>query len=800
MPEQQRDQLKASSREVSRRSHVLTVVAGIAIAIILGSSGAVEPMPRAALALCGLVGMWLVLWRARDRGVAWWTPEGWSLWAIGFLALLPGLVPVPPSVSSLVSPGMQEAFPSADLHTLGYRWPGVVEGLTLWFLAGLFFVVGLQVRQELGHRGTRRFLAGFAVAWVGVAWLHQLLGWNTLFGVWEFRSTPNASLWGTMVNPNHFAFVCLLLWPSLVRALRKSDEHVGLRLLFGLTASSILALAWLSRSASLFAGLCAWGAYMALRNGRWKTLRPWNIGVLVAFLGAGVALWLQFVERTWWTNSAKGRALQYLDTLQLIADHWMFGVGAGGYQDAYPPFRSFPSSATFHHAHSDLLEVLAEVGLWGAACGAVGLWLLARHRRAMETPRGVRRTNLLRQAFVGAGAICLVDFPLHLPGLVVLAALLAGLIWRPGTRPVPGMSSRRLVPAGVMSVVAIACVGFLYVRGAEAGLVERVEQGDDPLQAAAELRRIAPWNELGWMAIADSPEGQAALVRFEDSGHVLRFQASSAARQGRMERAAQLLERSEQRDPWDLRTPLMRARWAREAGEVMQAAEFGADMLRRGAPFDQVPVSTMDELYGWLPVTGWWLERMRNVSPRWLGALARLALKESDPYTALEACNIAERSDYLNAARCMPKARALEMLGRHDQAVALAERWVRDEPRCASCYVELARLQWDHGDAGRGWSSLGRSMAIRPMPMVADMVKRAARSCERFDAPTCPKELLRHPSVLDEIRQAQRAVSRARDGEAGACVSAVQGLWDGGMDASGAADLCARWSDDVASR
>src|SRR5207244_2101127 len=62
-----------------------------------------------------------------------------------------------------------------------------------------------------------------------------------------------------------------------------------------------------------------------------------------------------------------GRKSWALDSLRMLRDHPVLGVGLGNFETAYPAYQSLPSDLWIDHAHDDYVEAVAETGLVGAA-------------------------------------------------------------------------------------------------------------------------------------------------------------------------------------------------------------------------------------------------------------------------------------------------------------------------------------------------------------------------------------------------------------------------------------------------
>ena len=73
--------------------------------------------------------------------------------------------------------------------------------------------------------------------------------------------------------------------------------------------------------------------------------------------------------------SGDSRALIWRDTLPMIRDYWVTGVGMGAYEPAFYQYKNVAPMATVYYAHNDYLQYLAELGIVGFG---MGIFVLGR--------------------------------------------------------------------------------------------------------------------------------------------------------------------------------------------------------------------------------------------------------------------------------------------------------------------------------------------------------------------------------------------------------------------------------------
>jgi hypothetical protein len=127
-----------------------------------------------------------------------------------------------------------------------------------------------------------------------------------------------------------------------------------------------------------------------------------------AFVAAlAIVAYLVIVDTTILSLSSAGTRITLWAT---TIEHWrLFGNGLGWFSIALPDFE---------FAHSDALQIIAELGIGGAAIAVIPAMALL----------GKRGNNAERALFVAVCIEALVSFPLHFPASGFLAALAAGYL------------------------------------------------------------------------------------------------------------------------------------------------------------------------------------------------------------------------------------------------------------------------------------------------------------------------------------------------------------------------------------
>ena len=410
-------------------------------------------------------------------GVAAWKDPlsaPWKIWALPGLALL-----------SLAGGQLAGGLP-ARIWTAGGLWLGLIalyawnashgwidgrglvpqEHLRGWpasaFPEGTWntfrLALALFAAFALGFRLSRRQIRGMqgiavaAAIAMALVVLMQRLEPNP-FHVYEYT--------GLFVNENHFAVFSNLLLPVvLVMASRarfravqdgRPSSPAGL---FLLAAALMAAAVVLCRSR---AGVAVMALLVAAHVGLCRrTIREYPFaGVplsswLKGMGGVSIAVAAGFAVRAFWREWRQieviGQEWAFRsgilkDALAAWRDHPAWGIGPGTFPAAFPYYQSAAfEGRSILHAHCEPIQFLVEFGAAGAliVLAAVALALSARG----PSPAGAAGeippfADLERRAFgfglIACGLHGLIDFPLRIPLIALLAATWAG-IWV-GTAP-----------------------------------------------------------------------------------------------------------------------------------------------------------------------------------------------------------------------------------------------------------------------------------------------------------------------------------------------------------------------------
>jgi len=408
------------------------VGAGAALAWALWHSGATETWELYRLFLC-LLPAALVL--------AWTLPSG--VWRGPSSPLLLGV-----GCYLLAQTALQPSLESRGYALAAVGW------------LSLFISLGLAARGRPSTRGVLflLLLAGGAEAFYG---LGQLLSESEPTG---YRFEIHG-ITGTFVNHNHFAGLINMTLPLAIGVLfagfdpRRANRSprfetyawiwlvllfcsfMGLATLLSLSRGGVLTLL----STLAFMGWLSTASRRRSLAGRLPRRIAWLLPLAVLALGSAVGLDALKQNFESFSESSENRLQIYADTLHLISDYPVLGVGPGMYRWRFRPHQTTHHEFRYDHAHNDYLETAAD---WGAPT-AILFWSFVVWRFTRACRRCLDSGDPWRQglALGYAGAIfsilihSLVDFNLQIPANLAIFCAILGLSWSLELPPAAARSS-----------------------------------------------------------------------------------------------------------------------------------------------------------------------------------------------------------------------------------------------------------------------------------------------------------------------------------------------------------------------
>lgn len=383
---------------------------------------------------------------------------------LAIFVLLAGLhlIPLPPEIWQALP--ARESLAALDRALgMGDLWrPLALSPVAAWnaLFAGLVVLCALLVFGCLEPEDRARL----PMAWLGIALASACWGLAQLMagpdsGLYTFAVTNRDFPVGHFANANHQAVFLaaslpvLALWAKGWGGDRRDPRLAARRLWPALFGLSVLVLAVVLAASRAGVALMLPNLALALlvlfaRDGALAARRgrslPWfdRIAPLLAGKRALVVLGLAIAGAGALVLSADPfesaaqsqgglsdelRVSLLPELLAMLRQHWLFGVGAGGFAPAYQIGEpaALLSPYFLNEAHNDWLQLGIEYGLAGMLVLALGLLLGLREGLgivALGTVPWVRRAAMLAPPITLAVA-SLVDYPLRTPTAACLLAV-----------------------------------------------------------------------------------------------------------------------------------------------------------------------------------------------------------------------------------------------------------------------------------------------------------------------------------------------------------------------------------------
>jgi O-antigen ligase len=370
------------------------------------------------------------------------------------------LIPLPSFLVALLSPhrlafirasalgGAQPSFVPLTLEA-----SATLHGLLATLCVCLTFWTARTLFAKAGLRAAMTGLAWVSIAFVLVAFAQSAGATNHVYGFWQ-PTDAGARPFGPFINRNHGGtwsllalFLCFgcLQWrravdpPGRARNWRARVAQAldGRSLILGLAVLllTVSVAAGASRSAMLgLGGASLFVAIAAPREaGRGRQIL-WTTAIAVAAFFAVIAFadLDRLVARLDETRSLglAQRVAIWRDTLGIVRDFPLAGVGAGNFANAMRLYQSSDRTYYWNEAHNEYLQIAAEGGLLLAIPVTVGLVALYRAgRSAYAHSEPLRWMRLGAAAALVAVAVQAIwETGLTLPANGMLAAVAAAIL------------------------------------------------------------------------------------------------------------------------------------------------------------------------------------------------------------------------------------------------------------------------------------------------------------------------------------------------------------------------------------
>jgi len=380
------------------------------------------------------------------------------------------MVPMPSSLVALVAPARAAYFQTAALQPDLPRFlPLTLDvGATMHAWLAAFCTIGAfwTARAILVHGGNRTLITCLAWAAVGLVILGIALsatGTHLVYGVWHPYDAGARPL-GPFVNRNHFGTWSLLVFflcfgcfqwrrEASPRARRRTWGTRIAQALDGRNLILVLALALLAINVALGASrstmlalACGAGyvAAVAPRGSGTRRSSLWTAtlglaAVFAALAYADIDRVLARLDETRQLGLSQRIAI-WRDTLAVVRDFPIFGVGAGNFSNAMRVYQSSDRTYYWNEAHNEFLQIAAEGGLLLIVPTVIALTAMV----ALTVSRLRRRDDRLLWMRLGAAAALvsvavqsLWETGVSLPANSMLAGLATAIAIQPSHAPHP---------------------------------------------------------------------------------------------------------------------------------------------------------------------------------------------------------------------------------------------------------------------------------------------------------------------------------------------------------------------------
>ncbi len=659
--------------------------------------------PASWLTLAGLTFVAWALTLLGSNQLRWPNPLSSALLiASGATVLLP-LVPLPPELLEWVSPKAAEAWarglPGTQLSEswgVAHRAPGPGYFAVLrWCTAAAFFLLCWQRAGSASfrQRALTWVLTSGSLA-ILVCGVQTALESNSVLGLYEPISAFRDPLRATFINENHWAaFVGMILLVSVGELLHARDHGLASALLFSLSLVALVMLLIMNSRSGVLGAAVGLGVVITLHSlhrARNTAVPSWHavlgIGASLIIIGASLSF-LLVVEKAK-TDPVSGLGLELMseeprmhqlpDGLTLAKAHFISGVGVGGFLDAFPEFRTGAGRDLAFQPEVLPLKLLTESGLllgpllFGLLIGLI----ISSLRQGFQHSKLAGAAAALCSLFVHEQA----DFASYTGGVLLTAALLLAVLQGQGHARPAGSRSQWLLLAGLLTSVVISTPTLPHWD----------------LRADLNRAQLDPSTEhsdLDELAARLWPHHPSSFVLAQELGK--RFAAAGAT-----ERAFSWLNRAMLLAPQHPDPHLMTSRLLRALGAQSQARIEFKLALADASPLDLRRL--LEELLSSWSDTEAVLSALPRERPELPGLMAEFAIWRADPRRAELARAAFERhpedprSGYVHA-------RTLMESGRHEEALTLTLKFLKERPISDGMELRLLHVLWGCGE--RAWAA-----------------------------------------------------------------------------------------------
>jgi len=372
--------------------------------------GTVEPWSLAVMEILSLFTLFLLLHgKKHDKDISFYEVPGLVPLALLCTYIFMQLVPLPPGIIKIISPGTYNLYSETVFVEGPARWMplsiDVKATLTEFFRIlsyAVFYVLTIQLlsrKENLKKAIAAIIIFASVLSFLGI--LQHILSNDKIY--WVRRTVQGASPFGPYVNRNHYAGLMEMIFPLVLSLFLFYKPHIAYKslrdkltqafnlrstniyLLLGFSAVLIATSVFLTLSRSGIVSLCVSLLFFGIMFLARGTDKKRGIVIIVicvlVVLSVGWFGWEPVFERFEKVRNPQGdisemRLEIWKDSRDIIHDFPLFGTGAGSFVDIYPRYRTVQGDRIVDHAHNDYIEILSEGGVTAFAICAWFLVLL----------------------------------------------------------------------------------------------------------------------------------------------------------------------------------------------------------------------------------------------------------------------------------------------------------------------------------------------------------------------------------------------------------------------------------------
>ncbi len=413
-------------------------------------------------------------WWRSERGEISWIVTPINLTAFLFFAVvLMQTIPLPEWLIRFLSPNAARVFEMSEGvingSSPGYRLSlyrhATLNSLMMLLACGYFYFLllySVKQRAELTSIVKAMVYLGIILSMYGM--FEKLSGHSHILW-WRHRSQAHSfRVFGTFVNPNHFAFflnIILMLFfghlYSLKGSVRKKRQNMTKRLfgslvkhdseapqmifLFFCFGIMLLTAVTTASRAGIFSLALSMAVISLLLFAKTKGRR------LLLLMGISLLMVLAYGQRVGIEKTVhrfdnfsretileQGRMVHYRAVLPIIKEYPLVGTGLGTFGYVYPRYQPLEDKRPFTELHNDWLQLMVETGVIGFLVVFAGFLALMKSfvtvwwRR--NDPYAVGIGIGCIGAMVASSIHSLFDFSLHIPanGIALTAVVAIGFL------------------------------------------------------------------------------------------------------------------------------------------------------------------------------------------------------------------------------------------------------------------------------------------------------------------------------------------------------------------------------------